>query len=236
MYQAAQNVVNGFGSICGASLGGPIADTVGWRWCFLLQVPVSVFAIIIGHLVVKDTRTLVKADLTRPRDIWKKVDLLGALLLVLGLSTQLAGLSLGGNELPWSHGIVIGFLVGSAILLGLFLVVEGTTSAIPIIPLHMLKGTTAVSAQLANVCVGMAAYGVRFSFMIIGRVLTVLVPLHAPALLPSRTPGLTCQSRGTFNHSVPSNAGWWSHIRHCNVPIRAFVDVGPNRDHFDDYW
>lgn len=161
MYQAAQNVVNGFGSICGASLGGPIADAIGWRWCFILQVPVSVFAIVIGHLVVKDTRTSHKADIVRPRDIWRKVDLLGALLLVLGLSTQLAGLSLGGNELPWSSGIVIGCLVGSVVLLGLFLLVEGTTSAMPIIPLHMLKGTTAVSAQLANVCVGIAAYSVR---------------------------------------------------------------------------
>ena len=161
MYQAAQNVVNGFGSICGASLGGPIADGIGWRWCFLLQVPVSVFAIVVGHLVVKDTRTSMKTDLSQPRDIWKRVDLLGSLLLVLGLSTQLAGLSLGGNELPWSHGIVIGCLAGSAVLLGLFLVVEGTTSAIPIIPLRMLKGTTAVSAQLANVCVGISAYAVR---------------------------------------------------------------------------
>lgn len=163
MYQAAQNVVNGFGSICGASLGGPIADAIGWRWCFILQVPVSICAIFIGHLVVKDTRTPVKADLTRPQDVWKKVDLFGALLLVLGLSTQLAGLSLGGNELPWSHGIVIGCLAGSIVLLGLFLFVEGTTRAIPIIPLRMLRGTTAVSAQLANVCVGIAAYAVSGS-------------------------------------------------------------------------
>lgn len=160
MYQAAQNVVNGFGSICGASLGGPIADTIGWRWCFLLQVPVSIFAIVVGYFVLKDTRTPVKADLSRASDVWKKVDLLGALLLVLGLSTQLAGLSLGGNELPWNHAIVIGCLVGSGVLLGLFLLVEGTTTAIPIIPLHMLKGKTALSAQLANVCVGIAAYSV----------------------------------------------------------------------------
>jgi MFS family permease len=160
MYQAAQNVVNGFGSICGASLGGPIADTIGWRWCFLLQVPVSVFAIIVGYLVLKNTHTPGKADLSRAGDVWKKVDLLGALLLVLGLSTQLAGLSLGGNGLPWNHAIIIGCLVGSGVLLALFLLVEGTTSAIPIIPLRMLKGKTAVSAQLANVCVGIAAYSV----------------------------------------------------------------------------
>jgi MFS family permease len=190
LYQAAQNVVNGFGSICGASLGGPIADTIGWRWCFLLQVPVSLFAILMGYLVLKDTRTPAKADLSRAGDVWKKVDLLGSLLLVLGLSAQLAGLSLGGNELPWNHGVVIGCLVGSLVLLGAFILVEGTTTAIPIIPLRMLRGKTAVSAQLANVCVGIAAYSVRISNRACVKLLTTIVPLHVAAVFPSRALGL----------------------------------------------
>ncbi|OBT85039.1 hypothetical protein VE02_07158 [Pseudogymnoascus sp. 03VT05] len=54
MYQACQNVLHGFGSICGASLGGVIADTIGRRWCFMCQVPVSAFACIVGYFVVKD--------------------------------------------------------------------------------------------------------------------------------------------------------------------------------------
>lgn len=36
MYQAMQNGIFGFGAICGASFGGSIADTIGWRWCFIL--------------------------------------------------------------------------------------------------------------------------------------------------------------------------------------------------------
>lgn len=49
MYQAMQNVLHGFGAICGASFGGAIADTIGWRWCFLLQVPVSIIALALGY-------------------------------------------------------------------------------------------------------------------------------------------------------------------------------------------
>jgi len=54
MYQAMQNGVFGFGAICGASFGGSIADHIGWRWCFLLQVPVSALALVLGALVLRN--------------------------------------------------------------------------------------------------------------------------------------------------------------------------------------
>src|SRR5947209_3259482 len=102
MYQAAQNVLNGFGAICGASFGGSIADTIGWRWCFLLQVPVSVFALVVGYVVIPHLEHPEHGKSERGfRGIWKQVDVTGALLLIMGLSVQLVGLSLGGNELPW---------------------------------------------------------------------------------------------------------------------------------------
>lgn len=162
MYQAAQNVLHGFGSICGASLGGSIADSIGWRWCFLLQVPVSILALVVGHLVIRNPTALAGLPKFTPglRSVWDQVDLSGTLLLVSGLSLQLVGLSLGGNELPWDDFWVIGSLVASVVLLGGFLVVEAKTSAVPVIPLRMLRGSLPVATQIANVCVGMAAYAV----------------------------------------------------------------------------
>ncbi|KAL4922919.1 major facilitator superfamily domain-containing protein [Aspergillus aurantiobrunneus] len=160
MYQAAQNVLHGFGSICGASLGGSIANTIGWRWCFLLQVPVSIFALLIGRIVIPKPQ---KHSSAVGLSVWKQVDLMGALLLILGLSVQLVGLSLGGNELPWSNIWVITSLVASGVLLGAFFLVEAKTSAIPVIPLRMLHGVLPVSTQITNVCVGMAAYAFLFN-------------------------------------------------------------------------
>ncbi|KAL1961778.1 hypothetical protein VTN77DRAFT_1065 [Rasamsonia byssochlamydoides] len=162
MYQAAQNVLHGFGSICGASMGGAIADSIGWRWCFLLQVPISVFALVVGHFVIQLPVHDDQGDSNRLRGVWRQVDLSGALLLVLGLSIQLVGLSLGGNELPWDNDWVITSLIASVVFLTLFLVVEAKTSAVPVIPLRMLRGVLPVCTQIANVCVGMAAYAVRY--------------------------------------------------------------------------
>ncbi|PNY21874.1 transporter [Tolypocladium capitatum] len=159
MYQAMQNGIFGFGAIAGASLGGTIADFVGWRWCFLLQVPVSVMAFAVGWLVLKNQPGGFSLD-DGPGAVWKKVDFSGSLLLVVAISMQLVGLSLGGNELPWTSPWVVGSLTGSLLLFALFLRVEATTTAIPVIPLRMLKGRLPIATQIANVCTGMAAYGV----------------------------------------------------------------------------
>ncbi|KLP18879.1 multidrug resistance protein fnx1 [Fusarium fujikuroi] len=159
MYQALQNGIYGFGS--GASFGGSIADHIGWRWCFLFQVPVSIMALIIGALVVSDQSGGFSLDGSLGT-VWHRVDFSGSLLLVVAISVQLVGLSLGGNELPWGSPWVIGALIGSVFLFGLFLVVEEKTSAIPVIPLRLLQGRLPIATQCANVCAGMAAYGYLF--------------------------------------------------------------------------
>lgn len=141
MYQAIQNVSNGFGAICGASFGGSIVDSIGWRWCFLLQCPVSLSALVLGHFVLKFPGDDIESTSERaPQGIWRQIDLSGACLLVLALSSQLFGLSLGGNELAWTNFWVILSLVVSVVLLAIFFVVEARTSAVPVMPLKMLRG------------------------------------------------------------------------------------------------
>ncbi|EAW19081.1 MDR family MFS transporter [Aspergillus fischeri NRRL 181] len=184
MYQALQNGMHGFGSICGASFGGSIVDTVGWRWCFLVQVPVGLFALITGHLVLhlpRHNQTFGQGQGFRA--VLRHVDLSGALLLILGLSSQLVGLSLGGNELPWSSIWVILSLVASLLLLGLFVLVEEKTPAIPLIPSRMLRGAMPVSTQIANVCVGMAAYAFLFTLPLLFQVILLDTPTKAGARL-----------------------------------------------------
>jgi predicted MFS family arabinose efflux permease len=164
MYQAMQNVAYGVGSICGASLGGILAESLGWRWCFGAQVPVSVLALIIGRVVIKEPETVHNpSEDGSKRSRLSRIDFTGSALLVVALSVQLVGLSLGGNELPWSSPWVIVSLVGSFLLLAAFLLVEAKTKAQPIIPLRMLRGRLPTSVQIANVCAGMAAYAFLFN-------------------------------------------------------------------------
>ncbi|KAK5458231.1 hypothetical protein LTS15_004311 [Exophiala xenobiotica] len=119
----------------------------------------------VGHLVIKKedrkiSRDQETADGAEPTSRWKRIDLTGALLLVLGLSAQLAAMSMGGNNYPWSDIRVIMALLLSIFLLVAFVLVEIRTKAIAVMPMSMLKGTLAVSNLISNVCVGMAAYSV----------------------------------------------------------------------------
>ncbi|KAK4033374.1 major facilitator superfamily domain-containing protein [Parachaetomium inaequale] len=164
MYQAMQNILVGFGAVLGASLGGVIAESIGWRWCFLLQVPVSVVALVVGYVVLENPPCIVPiSDPKHPfLSAMRRLDLLGALVLVLGLVAQLMGLSLGGNDFPWASPVVVGSLAGSVVLLLLFVEIEATTKAIPMIPLRMLQGWQPTSLQLTNLFSGMAAYAYMF--------------------------------------------------------------------------
>lgn len=160
MYQAVQNGAYGFGAICGASFGGAIVDSIGWRWCFLIQVPVSLTVLVLGYFVLKFPAKHSLPETDQKKGLWQQIDFLGSLLLVLALSTQLVGLSFGGNKLPWASIWVVLPLIASVAFLAAFIAVEAKTKAVPLIPLKMLYGLHPVSTQIANVCVGMAAYAV----------------------------------------------------------------------------
>ncbi|KAI9903122.1 hypothetical protein N3K66_002474 [Trichothecium roseum] len=181
MYQAMQNGIWGLGAITGASTGGAIADRIGWRWCFLLQIPLSVLALVVGILAVKNQPGHVLGDGLAA--VVKKVDFAGALALVLALSIQLVGLGLGGNELPWSSPVVIALLIGSVFLLAVFVAIEGRTTAIPVIPLRMLRGRLPVATQVSNVCAGMAAYGFLFTLPLFFQVILLESASRAGARL-----------------------------------------------------
>ncbi|OQD70369.1 hypothetical protein PENDEC_c024G00003 [Penicillium decumbens] len=232
MYQALQNGSNGFGAICGASFGGAIVDSIGWRWCFLLQVPVSLMALILGYFVLHFPAK--ESDLTarQTRGIWYQIDVSGAFLLVLALSSQLVGLSLGGNDLPWSNIWVISSLVASVLLLAAFVVVEAQTTAVPLIPLKMLHGLLPVSTQIANVCVGMAAYAFLFTIPLLFQVILLDSPTKAGARLA--IPSLATPLGGLISGIVMSHWGKLSYLVRTGASLMFIGNMLVTLLRFDD--
>lgn len=183
MFQALQNVLLALGAISGASLGGAIADLIGWRWCFLLQVPVAIQAIVVGYMAIKanapSSRSPSPSRSTSPNprgarcpsvadeivSVWTRVDICGALLLVLGLTSQLGALSMGGNEYAWTSAPVLGLFGVGVLLLFAFGVVECRTSAVPIIPMQFFRGLPSLGVTVANLCAGLSSYGVSLFFL-----------------------------------------------------------------------
>ncbi|KAJ6160724.1 hypothetical protein N7470_004120 [Penicillium chermesinum] len=114
VWQGVGNICYGAGMGLGGVFGGWINDTLGWRWAFLIQIP---FLAVSTLLVLFKVKIPVKeSDKARI----KRVDFLGAITLVLTLVTLLVGLNTGGNQLPWTHPIVIASLLLSVLFLEYF--------------------------------------------------------------------------------------------------------------------
>ena len=106
--------VFGLASIVGPFVGGWLTDTIGWRWCFYINLPIGVAALAAVAWALPNVRT----D-TRHHIDWK-----GSVLLVLGLIPLLLAFSWAGTRFPWgSWQIVSMFAVGAAFV-GAFFVVE----------------------------------------------------------------------------------------------------------------
>ncbi|HEX8441896.1 MDR family MFS transporter [Archangium sp.] len=110
-YQGLIGAVFALSSVVGPLLGGYLTDRYSWHWVFFINLPVGVVAL--TFILLRMPALHPRAAETRPR-----LDLAGALALVLTVVPLLLALSLGhGRSAPASAG---GSPWGSAPILGLF--------------------------------------------------------------------------------------------------------------------
>ena len=101
-------VVLGLAAVSGQLIGGALVETVGWRSCFLINVPVGLAALALTG-VVPETRD----------ERGAKLDVAGASILAAGLAAILLPL-IEGRQLGWPVWTWISLAV-SPVLLGVFL-------------------------------------------------------------------------------------------------------------------
>ncbi|CUS07269.1 unnamed protein product [Tuber aestivum] len=146
-FQGIINLVFATGAAIGLMKGGIMADSVGWRWSFLGQFPAAVLAILVVSVALHLPPSALpqKANF---KDQLKRIDFLGAGVLVLAVFALLFGLDRGGN-LSLRDPYAIISLCTSLVLFALFSLVEAKIAAEPFAPLHIVQRRTILSACLA---------------------------------------------------------------------------------------
>lgn len=132
--------MSSFGSagVC-SFFGGFVATTFGWRWVFLLTVPVALLAV---YLLRHAPESQLNTDRTKPFDSMGFISLLLALMAI----------NLAINRGPiwgWVNPLTLGCFVAFVLLLPVFLSVERKHVA-PIVDLGLLKNKTYDAAVIAN--------------------------------------------------------------------------------------
>ncbi|URZ00325.1 MFS transporter [Clostridium felsineum] len=113
-------------AIIGPLIGGWIVDTFSWHWVFYINVPIALISILSIQFFFKDSKR---------SSTGKKIDYLGATIMVVSLVLLLAGIQMIESEPIILVGILI--LVGLILLIVLFKVEEKADD--PIIPNRLFK-------------------------------------------------------------------------------------------------
>ncbi|MGL5816207.1 MAG: MFS transporter [Phycicoccus sp.] len=144
-------------AVGGATLGGLITDTWGWRWVFWVTVPVGVLLVVVT--------TAVMADDGAARVGWRRLDVTGALLATAGLAVLVLGAEqLGAGEHPVRAALV---LAAGGGLLAALVVVESRV-AHPLVRPAVVRHRRVVGSCLpfAGYCAGYTAVVVVGSQML----------------------------------------------------------------------
>ncbi|TAQ91579.1 hypothetical protein B7494_g51 [Chlorociboria aeruginascens] len=162
-YQSYINIVFGVGATLGAALGGAIADSLGWRWEFGIQIPFLVVCLVNACLTIPSDIGI--ANGVKQKSLWeamKVFDFKGSILLTTSITFLILGLNLGGNVFPWSHPIVITALVIFGVGFPLFIFVESRVP-LPIMPLKLVLRNPQAGLILSNSIAAIVTNAVTFN-------------------------------------------------------------------------
>ncbi|MED7930858.1 MFS transporter [Nonomuraea sp. LP-02] len=137
--------------LIGPTLGGFLAESLGWRWVFWFNVPIGVACLIWGALVLRAPA---------PGDRDRGLDLPGSLLVLVTLGGLLLALS-EFTRLGWSHPIVVSGLVAAVAGLPLFLARE-RRAAHPVVDLGLFRDRAFAFGTLASFLNAVARMGMVF--------------------------------------------------------------------------
>jgi MFS family permease len=158
-----------FGSFFGILAGGLLSQ-VGWRWVFLVNVPIGLFGTVWAYLKLKEIGVHIRA----------RIDWLGNVAFAGGLGMVLVGVTYGiepyGNSLTgWGNPFVLGMIFGGLAVLSVFALIE-TKVPDPMFRLSLFRIRAFTAGNIAGFLAAVGRGG--FQFMLIIWFQGIWLPQH----------------------------------------------------------
>jgi EmrB/QacA subfamily drug resistance transporter len=160
---AVYGAIAGGGSAVGLLLGGVLTEYADWRWCFWVNLPVAIIAILAAIPIVPESRA--------PGDT--SYDVPGAVLVTLGLASFVYGFTRvaqtsqenaqpgGSGASGWSEPLALLFIAVGVLLVTAFVVLELRTRN-PLLPMRIVLDRNRGGAYLTSTFVGAGLIGAFF--------------------------------------------------------------------------
>lgn len=137
--------MSALGIVAGLLLGGLLTGTLGWRWVFFINVP-------IGLAVLSGSRLLVEAELHKGR-----VDLLGAVTSIGGMTALVYGITSGGEH-GWTSSLTLVSFATAVVLLPLFVMLQARGND-PLLPLRLFQDRNRTGSYLGTALLAFGPMG-----------------------------------------------------------------------------
>lgn len=140
--------VAGTGGAIGLLLGGALTEWASWRWVMFVNLAFAAVALVGAVLLLAKHVTT-----TRPR-----LDLPGTVSVTAALFAVVYGFSHAESE-GWSDPVTLGFLIGGAALLAVFVWLQ-TRVAHPLLPLRIVLDRTRGASYLTVFVMGIGMFAI----------------------------------------------------------------------------
>jgi EmrB/QacA subfamily drug resistance transporter len=119
----------GLGNALGPLIGGVLTDALSWRWIFFLNVPISIFAVLVTYLLV---------HVEEPEAEDQRIDYPGIAALSVGLVSLLIALDQVADW-GWGDPRVLALLALAAALIAAFVPIERRAGAHALVPRAVMR-------------------------------------------------------------------------------------------------
>ncbi|HZZ48928.1 MAG TPA: MFS transporter [Pseudonocardia sp.] len=185
-YQSLFSVVFAVTSLVGPLAGGLVTQAVGWRWVFLMNLPIGIAAMVVAAVALP-------AQLPRTRRV---IDYYGAVLLAAAATCLMLCAGLGGPDYPWLSAPIIGLGLAGVLLGALWVILE-RRAVDPVLPPALFANRVFAAGAAVSVMTGFVLFGVTVFLPVFLQVVRGVSPVMSGVGVLPLMVGLVATSLGS---------------------------------------